>query len=755
MEGPQLFEKKFITLQKVSHVIRATNNINALSNIILDLAIEYSNAEKGSLMLINENGELYIFAARGFDIQFIETYRVKMGEGIAGIIAQNRSPVLVEDIEKHEMFKQKKRDHYKTKSFISCPLISRDKLLGVININDKKEGLPFTEEEFNLLKVIADQAAIALENAFLVSQLRTKATELEDINRKLIEIDIDKTEFITRISHELRSPLNSIKGAIHYLQQAEKLKKGKQEEFYDIISKETIGMISIVEDLIGFLRLENETVVTKKSLINLASLLEEVSKSKGLNTTLTKKNIQFKMNIKEGIYSIVGDKIRVAQLFINLIEGLSYYLESSDTIGVTVNENNFIKVDLTISRELPEEVLSFFFYSKYIFYGNKFDERIRLYLVKKVIEAHGWTFDAKNKNNTFIVSITIPESTREKLDATVSITMDMFLEFISELLDLNICSIMLSDDLTGELTIKSAKGLSDEIVKRTRIKFGDQIAGWVANEGKPVLIADIESDYRFKRRSIPQYNTKSLLSLPLKIQDKVIGVLNLNNKKTAEPFTKKDLNIAMVLSERISYFLEKLYSGEYKEDNINQALTSFDNLLNAAKSYHKKKSILPNLVSKIMDKLGAEEEDKRKALYASVVYDLGLMLIDESILKKKTLLPSEIQALQVHPYITIGLLENFEFSEDIKKAILYHHERYDGTGYPERLTGSEIPLISRVLSVADSYCAMISERPYGKFYTKEGALLEIKAGSGSIYDREVVKAFEEVIKENSINEFGC
>ena len=148
-----------------------------------------------------------------------------------------------------------------------------------------------------------------------------------------------------------------------------------------------------------------------------------------------------------------------------------------------------------------------------------------------------------------------------------------------------------------------------------------------------------------------------------------------------------------------------------------------------------------------MDKLGAKEEDKRKALYASVVYDLGLMLIDESILKKKNLLPSEIQALQVHPYITIGLLENFEFSEDIKKAILYHHERYDGTGYPERLTGSEIPLISRVLSVADSYCAMISERPYGKSYTKEEALLEIKAGSGSIYDREVVKAFEEVMKE--------
>ena len=110
---------------------------------MLDLAINYANAEKGSLMLVNESEELYILAARGIDISFITTYKVKIGEGIAGIVAKNLSPVLVEDINKDENFmKETHRDRYKTKSFISCPVISKNKLLGILNINDKRMAPP-------------------------------------------------------------------------------------------------------------------------------------------------------------------------------------------------------------------------------------------------------------------------------------------------------------------------------------------------------------------------------------------------------------------------------------------------------------------------------------------------------------------------------------------------------------------------------------------------------------------------------------
>jgi GAF domain-containing protein len=131
---------------------------------------------------------------------------------------------------------------------------------------------------------------------------------------------------------------------------------------------------------------------------------------------------------------------------------------------------------------------------------------------------------------------------------------------------------MLSDDLTSELTVKSAVGLDDDIVKRTKIKLGDKIAGWVALEGKPLFIENIENDPRFSQKSISQYTTKSLMSIPLKRDGRVIGVLNLNNKKSSEPFTSKDYDIASLLSEKISHFIELLHSDTVQEAEIQQFL---------------------------------------------------------------------------------------------------------------------------------------------------------------------------------------
>jgi putative methionine-R-sulfoxide reductase with GAF domain len=313
----ELLEKKFSILQEITNAIVVTDNVGAIANLMLDLAISYTNAEKGSFMLLNERNELYILASRGIDLGLVNTYRIKVGEGIAGSVALNRMPVLIEDIDKDSRFKKWKRDRYKTRSFISCPIISRNKLYGVLNINDKRGGSPFGEDEFTLIRIIANQAAIAIENAFLMNKLQLKAIELEEINRKLVESDITKTEFLTRVSHELRTPLNSVKGSLYYLRQHKELGRGDIEEFYEIISEEVDKLIYIVENQLDFLRVEDETKVTKKSLLDISDLLRDVINSRYIRSIINRRNINIRLEINNKVSLVAGDRVRVFQLFIS------------------------------------------------------------------------------------------------------------------------------------------------------------------------------------------------------------------------------------------------------------------------------------------------------------------------------------------------------------------------------------------------------------------------------------------------------
>jgi len=741
-----LFKQKFAIFQEISAAIVAMDDIKSIAKLLVDIAINYANAEKGSLMLMNEKDELYILAARDIDNHFISSYKAKVGEGIAGTVAQNAVPVLVEDIEKDKRFKGRRKDRYRTRSFISCPVTSRKKLLGVLNINDKKDGTPFTEDEFELMKVIANQAAIALENAFLLNQLKLKALDLEEINRKLMDSDHVKTDFLTRVSHELRTPLNSIKGAIYYLQQSEPQERDARKEFYRIISDETVSVVSVIENLIDFIRLEDEMKVLSKTSLNIPALLRKLSESRVLRDELAKRGLTLELDVKDDIAEIVGDQMKISQFFMNLIRGLMHYLKKGDTIRISTHEDDFLEVHVDLSRKMPESVLTYLLTAKKTFDPDQPDEMMQLYLARKAAEVHRWNLTLRNADNACSVRISILKDIDQKIETAIKMTLDMFVEFISDMLNIDRCSIMLTDNLTGDLTIKSSLGLSDDVISRTRIRPGDKIAGWVALEGKPLLIEDINNDPKFAKTGLANYTSRSFISLPLKLKDRVVGVVNLNNKKNAEEFTGKDFHIASLISDRISYFIEKFTSRTYGETDFQRFLKSFDSLIDAEKKYHKKQSSLTDLIMSILEELGASDDVKRIAPYISLVYDFGLMLIDEEILKKKSLSPAETRSLRFHPHNTVFLLDSLEFSDVIKKVILHHHERYDGTGYPDGLIGNAIPLLSRVIAVADSFCAMTMDRPYRKKISRDKALEEIRQGAGSLYDPTVAAALETVVR---------
>lgn len=136
---------------------------------------------------------------------------------------------------------------------------------------------------------------------------------------------------------------------------------------------------------------------------------------------------------------------------------------------------------------------------------------------------------------------------------------------------------------------------------------------------------------------------------------------------------------------------------------------------------------------------------------ASLLHDIGKIGVPEAILNKEgPLNEEERKVINGHPAIGVNILQPIQELETVILGVKYHHERFDGKGYPEGLKGGQIPIIAAIISVADAFDAMISDRPYRKGFPKEKAIDIIKQENGKQFDPQIVSAFLEVISENKI-----
>jgi HD-GYP domain-containing protein (c-di-GMP phosphodiesterase class II) len=147
-------------------------------------------------------------------------------------------------------------------------------------------------------------------------------------------------------------------------------------------------------------------------------------------------------------------------------------------------------------------------------------------------------------------------------------------------------------------------------------------------------------------------------------------------------------------------------------------------------------------VGAVAEQLGMSEERCDRLLLGSLLHDVGKLAIPMQILLKPgKLTPAERAIVQDHPAIGSRIVESVPGLAEVVPAILHHHERYDGRGYPDGLAGEEIPLEARVIAVADSFSAMTSERPYRRRMSREEARDELERCAGTQFDPVVVGVF--------------
>lgn len=307
-------------------------------------------------------------------------------------------------------------------------------------------------------------------------------------------------------------------------------------------------------------------------------------------------------------------------------------------------------------------------------------------------------------------------------------------------------TLYLVDEEKQELWFEVSLGGKSDKLKEMRIKIGEgSIAGWVAKEGKTLNIKDVNKDPRFMKSLAKRidYKQKAMLTMPVENKGKIIGVLQIINKKNGRYFTQADEEFLSALSDQVAIALEN--AKLYEEMN----LLFLDSIMSLAGAIDAKDPYTNGHSRRVMDyslalgrAMDLDEEQLEKLEYAAILHDIGKIGIRDSILnKQEKLTDEEFDIMKTHTTIGYKILDNAKSLKGLSSGARFHHERFDGTGYTEKIKGKEIPLEARIIAVADTFDAMTTDRPYRKGLPGKVASQEIIKNSGTQFDPEVVEGF--------------
>ena len=324
-------------------------------------------------------------------------------------------------------------------------------------------------------------------------------------------------------------------------------------------------------------------------------------------------------------------------------------------------------------------------------------------------------------------------------------------------------SLLLVDEEKGELYVHSARGKAAKKIKQMKIDLDSGIAGWVARKGLAVTANDVSRDKRFNKDidEITNFQTKSIIAVPLLRGEKVIGVLELLNKVDGEPFNEQDLTVltgfastealillvSMVATAINNIKLQKALLDAYK-GTVESLATAADAKDPYAHGHSRRVRDYTLLAA---DSLSLSPEELGIIEFGALLHDIGKLGIDDNILRRTGPLTFEERyIMRKHSVKGANIVDAIPFLEKARPIILYHHEWYNGTGYPEGLKGEDIPIGARLVAVADAFDTMTTEHSYRTAMSVDEAINALTKGISTQFCPLAAQAFVSALKEENL-----
>ena len=319
---------------------------------------------------------------------------------------------------------------------------------------------------------------------------------------------------------------------------------------------------------------------------------------------------------------------------------------------------------------------------------------------------------------------------------TSSLYLDELLPRIARLsmqiIKANRCSIKLIDSKRKTLLPKATVDLRTKKTRLKKVKIGKWAPGKAFKYAKSI-------------------RGNKYLATPL-IDEDVIGVITLYDKINNQPFNKFDEEIMRTLAEQAAIAIKNAHLYKEQEKLTMGSIKALAQIIEGRGSgiYVPKSSFL-RIVQLMGQEFEMREPELKSLQYATLLHDAGELMVPEKVLRKKGRLTSrEYKLIKEHPLKGAKIIKSLKSLKSVAPIIMYHHENFNGSGYPKGLKGSEIPIGARIMAVVGAFEAMITKRPYRATFSIEKGIAEIKKNSGKQFDPKVVQAFLGAVKRKDI-----
>lgn len=321
--------------------------------------------------------------------------------------------------------------------------------------------------------------------------------------------------------------------------------------------------------------------------------------------------------------------------------------------------------------------------------------------------------------------------------------LSLALQKAEELCHAESSSIWELDDESGELFFRVVRGRAADDIQSLRIPRGRGIVGSVALSAQAEIVNAVERDPRWSGDSDASFRTRNILTVPLIARGKVVGVLQLLNRVDGDGFDADDLRRMQLFAGPLAAALAnaRLYAEQKRQ--FLEMVTALSEAIERRDPYtggHVRRVVTYSVL--LGQELGLPAEQLEELRLAAILHDIGKIAVPDQILRKPARLePEETRVMERHTVDGAEMVARIRSMRHLLPGIRSHHERPDGRGYPDGLSDPELPMIPRIIGVADTFDAMTTDRPYRRALTAEVAAEEIARGAGKQFCPRVAAAF--------------